>query len=1456
MNGHSTATPQFVQHFDEVPAFWLYLKGLSQDDLITELVQNELDALSTHTRIVFHPDKLICEGNGVHVDTDGWTRLAFIRGAGDKAPRKRDQLGVKNHGLKACFTIGDEIWIQSDGKRTIQTLYMNGTSAAPSPGAYPHPVPDATAPQRGCRVVVPYRKTRLHPGTGEVFDFDVPSQESLEGLFRKAYIHMPERFIGALVPGVREEYVLEITHHGIGTVIFRFSCSHIKGKRTKPYFRRKCEVSGDLPSKSSGIVLQEHCYRWAVRHPEDIDREIPGFYAAGKNRFFIEIAWKVTVRGGPVSEAGRKRYPIAYALASDAALTGMGVHVSAPYVSDPQRHGAAKDSFNDYVDECAREKLIELLKRHIVPKHGASALCLLYNAATVSDRNVGAEDDPLVPLIDQLINARAVPLANALSRPRQHILPRKRSDRTVRLFGPRVDKQGNVRRVLVPVLTWESQISEALTHLCPVHQDVIHPDVPSPIVARLAQGAYKGWETAYVTFNEHDVAQRWMADPKASFPWDADTDWREEFSNPSRTQEYMDIIFRAIGNDSFRDDALIKALQREARVPDSKRVPRQVATLYTGYDLPDNFPLTIAIPVLHSELSKHRLWSKKEWRLPRLTFDEFLKRANMASASVELRMLFWKWLAAKHGKVPRRTWARLAALPVWPDRMEELHPIDSLCLPRRKTTRRVLEESLHIPHDRVLALPVIKNAKKGAFRIRQHPNVNEVERFLERALDGFPGDRRLTGTERQEFQEVEKLLDMLGRDPDVSPQLEELSDHARGLNAAGVLRKPSELVQSDGQTRQLSLWKSDLLTRTPCSLDILKGWSPRTVPSSAQVIHALQADPQREAALIPRLKALKDARERERRSGEPWGIDTIPCIRVDGEFKAPSELAFRSTRGEYWGEWRKSISPSGLSAEVQQLYLLAGVLSGEPTPDTSRAFFQWLKGQSSQVKARHTSCVLRHWLHDKAGPSQWVKDWPSMHAVPVEDSEGMNLVNIAAVQKDRNIFVPDHDAAAEAIRKSGHSARARLAIHQQPDLRHPITEQLRAVGVLSLRETIVNLVQVLCASSRPAGDEVYQALETLQTRQMKRELRKRLDKLGVPSSQLRKTWSDRVGRICEVKVARELKATFCICTQQYEFKVDATVEESIGEEGGSVIWIEEGSDSPQNKFFEAVTELLFDRPNPSLPILLQAAVQREFTEHGPSWGTFVKEDAASPESAEIDGFGATEEAEVQDPLGETRRTHGKGQRESSAGVPNPGPIPTESGGTSKSRTRDSRQAPRTNNESRRRALKPQGLEAGRSIVEEETIQIEDLKQNQYAWHCQACLGMSQPDQLAPAQSYAARRLNRQMMVEAHHVDQVHAGGARHAGNLLLLCHYHHDNLGDAMSRQEVARALRVATQGIKRRFLAADGRHGSRIVDGCVASVPLLSRDDSIAIFFTVSHADYWLQKSREEGIETSDGSE
>lgn len=50
-------------------------------------------------------------------------RLSFIRGAGKSVPGKRLRMGVKNHGLKTCFTIGNEIVIDSDGTLSKQTLY-------------------------------------------------------------------------------------------------------------------------------------------------------------------------------------------------------------------------------------------------------------------------------------------------------------------------------------------------------------------------------------------------------------------------------------------------------------------------------------------------------------------------------------------------------------------------------------------------------------------------------------------------------------------------------------------------------------------------------------------------------------------------------------------------------------------------------------------------------------------------------------------------------------------------------------------------------------------------------------------------------------------------------------------------------------------------------------------------------------------------------------------------------------------------------------------------------------------------------------------------------------------------------------------------------------------------------------------------------------------------------------
>ena len=109
----------FVTEADWIPGFWNYLLDLDRDDLIAELVQNDLDQDASRTVVSFEEDQLVCEGNGKPVEADGWQRLRKIQGAGDSVPPKRGKIGVKNHGLKTAFTVGDELELLSAGQKIV-----------------------------------------------------------------------------------------------------------------------------------------------------------------------------------------------------------------------------------------------------------------------------------------------------------------------------------------------------------------------------------------------------------------------------------------------------------------------------------------------------------------------------------------------------------------------------------------------------------------------------------------------------------------------------------------------------------------------------------------------------------------------------------------------------------------------------------------------------------------------------------------------------------------------------------------------------------------------------------------------------------------------------------------------------------------------------------------------------------------------------------------------------------------------------------------------------------------------------------------------------------------------------------------------------------------------------------------------------------------------------------------
>ena len=255
-------------------------------------------------------------------------------------------------------------------------------------------------------------------------------------------------------------------------------------------------------------------------------------------------------------------------------------------------------------------------------------------------------------------------------------------------------------------------------------------------------------------------------------------------------------------------------------------------------------------------------------------------------------------------------------------------------------------------------------------------------------------------------------------------------------------------------------------------------------------------------------------------------------------------------------------------------------------------------------------------------------------------------------------------------------------------------------------------------------------------------------------------------------------------------------------------------------FFDVVADRIFERPQKFYGLVLERAYQLDLEESYPL--EYKSFDGFSPDEG-IDEADSIEE-EPGD-LTETGGRHSVPDPNSSSSLPNPGAIPSANTITvSKISRRGNR----------------------RKTLAEENSQVADLKENQYAWHCQACIAVVEPISLAPMGSYVAPSVNRNRIMEAHHCDHVNAGGARHVGNILLLCHYHHREFGDAVSRLEVIRALSKA-QDRDMHFLTGTG--DTAIVKGKIVTVHPPQRANPLSLFFTSAHADYWSTKADDEGL-------
>ena len=1416
----TNSSSPYKQLFDVEPQFWQFFRGLNIDDLLIELIQNDLDAGASRTLISFTEDRLICIGDGEPVGPSGWDRLRFILGAGGLVERKRYSIGVKNHGLKAAFRLGNEILVRSARRQTIQTLYQNGFDAPPSPGALEQPFLDDAAPETGCRVEIPYRREPLTVTTGEPLVLPPVTDAHLDQLFRHACEQFPARLLGIVRPGVRDAYILCLTHHSLGSVQLQWrahrAVSH-RGRNRKHYsiFRRSCTIESELPDLPNTPVLEQACM-FRIALPSDSNRELPHFFSPSKRTFLADLSWSVDRNRKPQSAPGVRRYPIAYHPSNALALTGLGVNFSAPYVSDAERHAPTSvDELNTYIDGECTDALLETMASYLVPRHSGRAFALY-----IPDSH-NPNHARLAELLERTLDRRAFPLRPnpPIARTRQRSAsPEGRPRRQARLtrLGPRRTNTGTLRRIALPLFTWDTgRLSPLLSQLCSPSEDQIAADVPSPLLRLLASNSYDH----IITFDEKAVLMRLR--PLSSipfFPWGAEAEWRRAFANPAVAKQYLDVVYQTRRRKSLDDE---DTLIRTAYLPDRDCVARPLGSMYRAVDLPPALSRHESAPVLHHDVLAHPIFKVKEWKPANFTLADYLDKSDLSSASVADRKLFWRWLRATSRLLPASSLCRISHLPVWPDSLGRLVPLEELCQPSNARAVHLLDGFLQRPSSALLKLAGTVKNRRTRITIRSQPNKVEIARFLAKRLSTFPRSRPLTSDECRAFRDFEGHLGFLVRkfNPALRAELTGLSaEYAVALARDHWLKSPNEVVRLDRATSRMHLPARLLTERSDEILEDIVGWSTRQTATVAQLLDTFEEDAARIDAHVPRLQAyIKQAKVE---GIAPTRLARVPCIPVNGRPLPPATLALRGSRN-YWGAWKTNISVTGLNPEIQRLYKDVGVMGGEPTRESSRAFFLWLVQQGPRMVSRHVDQVLRHIGH-RGGSTTWFLEDPALPFIPVEvDQDQVRLVTRVEATKYRSkIVVPDFDVLAEKVRRQQPPRCVDLAILSSDNVRQPIATLLRDIGLKTLTELAGAPLRVGGKTTAVVESDLLRTLDSLRKGKRGRQLNKRLEALDVDVRQvgLRNNWRERLGRIRSVSAASSVDATYRLGRRSCSVVVQQVFDERTG-----TLWLDAMGDRNE-LFFAGVADQIFESPKRYLGFVLERAYALDVREH-----SFLSDLEVEEEPDEKQKNARASSSSNGEPFATTAR-HPQPNRDPARNVPVPGPIPTAA---------DGRRAERV------RASGPRG--ATRVQTPEESAQIEEIKARQYAWHCQRCLGISAPGVLAPSASYVARYENRRHVMYAHHCDHVSAGGARHAGNLLLLCQYHHWELGDAFSRVDIVRAL-VKGRSHRLAFeVEGDGRSCS--VEGRLVEVRLPQREGAISLYFTEPHARYWLAKGHEEGL-------
>lgn len=1349
---------EFVLKTDQAPEFWQFLNGLRGDDLLVELIVNELDARSSRTEIRFEPNQLVCLGNGDPIDAAGWERLSYIKGAGHEVAAKVGMFGVKNHGLKACFTLGNRITLRSAGQQILQTLFKDGDNRPPYPGVRVPPRFDSGAPPRGTQIEVPYRRRGFSVPHGEAIEFAAVSDQQIEQVFNQAVVTLPKRLLGIMRPGMLEQYEVVLSHHKLGSHTFAFRAGRLRRESgLVTYFRESREILVD----GERLLEREHaCLTPSTGRSPGKARffQATEYRSAGKRLFprgglVVEVAWDVDAAGKLRLDTGRLRYPVAYPGGDTGSLSGTAVHYSGAFVSDTERHELAAQSgaWNDAIIGACDALFADALVKILIPRYGARSLDLLGNLA----------GERLLTFANCLLAARAFPAIDA-------------QGKSVR------QKRGSL--LAVPVYEGsEREWSAALAKVAPASLPILDPKTPAALVQLLATGKCSGWDDNHLRYDGQDVLDRLEASDALHFPWRSESEWLRSLGDPDIARAHLDALQPFLNGFT----AAARPSGATAHLPDGEGIIHPLSRLKRGASIPSGLQLDVP-PTIHPELRGHPVFKLEGWHLEGYALRNLLRDGDLANKSVAVRKRFFTWLAANPDELARDDWPAAKNLPIWPAVHGTVHTFDELCSPEVKIAT-LLGDYIARPAREVRVLCKKLKGNRARLTLREEPSTAEVMAFYSDRLAAFPTDRPLEANERSAFHELESALAVLASSKRGAGVLRSLRASAVGLSLASEVKPANMLVRGSGETARLVLQPKDLIDRPALDLDAVL--PPARNASAKMVLDALRNDPANKVALLPRLAVITDSDDPEIASE----VRHIPCLPFGEGLAAPDRLAFKGNLGELWGGWKLQISSEGLADNVQELYRKAGVIRGIPTTETSRAYFEWLNAQPQATRTAEIGCIMRH-LHHPKSVDTWLMQPPEVGCIPVEDNGGVEL--LAASVARRVAVVDDLPELAQAIRGDTLNPKLRLAIHSVHNVRNPIADELLRWQIPTLSSLATEPVNPAGRDQELASESYLETVHAMAGANAGKVFRKQLQEFDVSQNLIEPQFQRRLLAIKRVMIASRLTVQFKVRGRQYRAAREWVVLPNE-------IWLDRDGDL-DDLLMKAIADIVFLKPR----LRWLSSVLKDALRHR----TRDFRATEQPDSYEQDGY---DEKSAEEKAGESSRPHPGSEPDPKRNNPKPGEL--YSGGGVRNTTRSNA--------------------SNRPQVVAEDIQRVQLKTDHYASHCQIELARRSPEELAPVGSYAQHAENRIRMLEGHHPDKTSSGGARHAGNLLILSKVNHDGIGIRLSRADVTQALR--DRWTPHRIAQADG---STWLEGGIAQAIDRVSGEPIPIFFTNWHRDYWLK--------------